>query len=73
MTIEEYVEQFRIANPAAKNECIARSVGISRPYLSQILAGKREPGGDTMKSIFLRTGGAVTMESWVYRSPSATV
>ncbi|MCR9276218.1 MULTISPECIES: hypothetical protein [unclassified Mameliella] len=67
MNIEQYVEQYRAGNPKAKLAEIAQHLGLSQPYLSQILTQARDPGRKTMQTIYLRSGGSVTMESWLKR------
>lgn len=67
MNIDDYVEQYRAGNPKAKLAEIAKHLGVSQPYLSQILTHAREPGRKTMQAIYLRSGGTVTMESWLKR------
>jgi DNA-binding transcriptional regulator LsrR (DeoR family) len=63
MTIDEYCA----INPGVSQDEIARDLGISRPYLNQILNHTREPGGRTMMRIMVMTGGVVSMDSWAMR------
>ncbi len=42
----------------------AKSVGISDPYLSQILSGLKRPSFDLMCRIETATDGKVTLDSW---------
>lgn len=68
MSIEQFIEQYRLANPSATYGDIADVLGLSRPFLSQILNRHREPGREVCERIYLMTGGAVTLESWMARS-----
>ena len=50
----------------------AKEVGISQPYLSQILGGKRRPGYDLMLRIEEKTEGEVGLSSWSRPSAEAS-
>lgn len=41
---------------------LARQLGITQPYLSQIITGVRQPSSDIAIAIERETGGAVTVE-----------
>ena len=47
----------------------ARRIGISAPYLSEILSGSKRPSLDLAFKIEAETGGAVRAVDWV--SPNA--
>ncbi|HBT01608.1 MAG TPA: hypothetical protein DEB47_17530 [Citreicella sp.] len=42
----------------------ARDFGISRPYLYQLIDGKREPSVEVALRIAAATGGAVPISTW---------
>lgn len=71
MDIERYIAQYRLANPGATHGDIADLLGISRPYLSQILNRHREPERKVCERIYVVTGGAITLESWMFRANPA--
>lgn len=64
-TLRSYLE----ARPKAK---FAASVGITPPYLSQLLSGKRLPSRDLMVRIQEVTGGEVDLNSWTFMQASAS-
>lgn len=47
----------------------AGALGISAPYLSQILKGERLPGWELMQKIEKTTDQAVSLDAW--RNPSS--
>lgn len=49
---------------ARRQSALAEAVGMSKPYLSQILAGARRPSYDMMCKIRDATGGEVPLEAW---------
>lgn len=73
MTIDEYIavrEQAADDKHGLKSR-IARDLGISAAFLSQILNRKRTPSSQMMIQIAVRTAGTVSMESWVRREAHA--
>ncbi|OOY20862.1 hypothetical protein BMI86_10165 [Thioclava sp. DLFJ5-1] len=43
---------------------MARVLGISRPYMSQLVGGTRRPGREVAIAIETATNGAVPVKSW---------
>ena len=57
MTREQIVEQLRkLCIQHKSQKAVATFLGISDPYLSDILAGKRAPGPKVLKALGLRRG-----------------
>lgn len=73
LTIDEYCRVWQAANPGAKQGELARHLGISRPYLSQILAFRKEPNWPLIRRIASMTGGAVQPDSWLRRDRTQRV
>lgn len=46
-----------------QNEFASR-IGVSEPFLSQLLKGTRRPSFKVMQRIASETGGAVPLEAW---------
>ena len=60
-TLEQYISSYPIR---ATQQEWARFFGISQPYLSQILSGRRTPHRVLMQKIERRTRGAVPVMVW---------
>lgn len=60
-TLSQYIASHPIR--ATQSEW-ARFLGISQPYLSQILSGARTPHWRVMRRIEGKTRGAVPMDVW---------
>lgn len=50
---------------------IAAKLGISRPFLNQLLNFQREPSRPTMRLIEEKSGGKITQVSWFERENTA--
>ncbi|UWQ30225.1 helix-turn-helix transcriptional regulator [Leisingera sp. M523] len=64
-TLSKYLKRKKI-----RQKAFAEKVGISAPYLNQILAGKRRPGIDLMEKIQNATGGEVPVSEWLGKRKS---
>ncbi|SIT20166.1 hypothetical protein SAMN05421774_10884 [Gemmobacter megaterium] len=60
MTLNEYTKQ----HPERTQEDWARAFGMSRSFLSEILAGKKLPGRETMLRIERESDGQVPVLVW---------
>lgn len=63
MTIDEFMEE----RPGQSQSVVAAELGISRPFLNQLLNFQREPSRPTMRRIEENSGGKVTQASWFQR------
>lgn len=60
------LSQYIANHPIRATQCEwARFLGISQPYLSQILSGARTPHWRLMRRIEEKTRGAVPMDVWL--------
>lgn len=55
----------------ATDEAFAVMVGVSRPTISRIRKGKRQPSLDVMRAIWEATAGAVTANDFVHGEAAA--
>ena len=55
---------------ATSRSDLAKEMGISRPYLSLILTGRRRPSLELAIRIERLTDGAVPVSSWIANEPN---
>jgi transcriptional regulator with XRE-family HTH domain len=66
MTIQEWISsQKRKSGAKVTDETLADLFGCDRTYFSKIRRGKRVPSYELMCAIRDKTGGKVTLESWL--------
>lgn len=63
MTLSEYLNlpQHAVLTQAEQAEL----VGVSRPYLIDLISGRRRPSWPTMEAIAARTGNDVPVSAWL--------
>ena len=49
----------------------AKRVGISQPFMCEIIGGKRAPGRETVRKFAAATNGELGAEYWTYRDADA--
>lgn len=57
--------------PGVSQGVVAAELGISRPFLNQLLNFQREPSRPTMRLIEEKSGGKITQVSWFERKNPA--
>lgn len=63
MTLSEYLN---LPSHSAMTQAEqAELIGVSRPYLIDLVSGRRRPSWPTMEAIADRTGNAVPVSSWL--------
>jgi len=69
MTLAEYVALFMQANKGTRKYDIAKRLGVTPAYLSELMAGRKLPSLRLAHIISLRTGGSVRLDSWSRQIP----
>jgi DNA-binding XRE family transcriptional regulator len=54
-----------LATTGTRQSDLAEKVGVSRPYMSQLVGGTKMPGLELAIKIEAATDGAVTVRSWL--------
>ena len=67
-TLKEYIAAYPLK---AKQSQWAKVFGISQPYLSQILAGRRLPHPKLMQTIEAQTRGRVPVSVWFQKQETS--
>lgn len=57
MTLTEYLKLYKLTQAG-----LAAKIGITQPYLSELLAGQRTPKLETLNRILAECGGEIRME-----------
>lgn len=60
----EQLAQYIASRPGRTNAEWADALGVSRPYLHELLNGRRQPSLATAQRIAAATGGAVSITTW---------
>lgn len=60
----EKLKSYISSQPAASMGKVAKQIGVSRPYLYDLLGGTRHPSFAVAKRIEEATGGKVPIGSW---------
>ena len=66
--LDEYIQRRNISQ-----NCFASKVGISGPYIAQLLSGKRKPSGKVREKLLKATGLAFDVLFKIERSKNSSL